>query len=76
MWIPMKLSALNRLVLDRVSSLTMGNVFTLHCIIAYNLHHRKRLFAAFLDYKRAFDLVDRNFLWLKLLNQGISGRVL
>jgi hypothetical protein len=56
---------------------TMDHVFTLHCIIAYYyLHHRKRLFAAFLDYKKAFDLVDRNFLWLKLLNQGINGKVL
>ena len=55
---------------------TMDHIFTLHCIIAYYLHHRKRLFAAFLDYKKAFDLVDRNFLWFKLLNQGINGKVL
>ena len=46
---------------------TMDHVFTLHCVLTYYLSQRKRIFAAFLDYKKAFDPVDRCHLWGKLL---------
>ena len=36
----------------------------------------KRVYAAFVDYKKAFDFVDRTSLWQKLLNTGVNGRVL
>ncbi len=31
---------------------------------------------AFVDYKKAFHVVDRSSLWLKLISSGINGRVL
>lgn len=36
----------------------------------------KKLFYAFIDYKKAFDCVDRSCLWLKLLNCNVNGKVL
>ena len=37
---------------------------------------KKRLFCAFIDYKKAFDGVQRGLLWGKLLNSGVNGKVL
>lgn len=37
---------------------------------------KKRLYCAFVDLKKAFDLIDRESLWLKLLAHGITGNVL
>ena len=54
----------------------MDHVFTLHCILSFYLHKRKRIYMAFLDYKKAFDLVDRHYLWGKLTAQGINGKEL
>ena len=54
---------------------TMDHVFTLYCVLAYYLSKRKRIFAAFLDYKKAFDLVNRSHLWNKLIGLGITGKV-
>ena len=34
------------------------------------------LFCAFIDYKKAFDSVQRGLLWGKLLNSGVNGKVL
>ena len=37
---------------------------------------RRRLHAAFVDYEKAFDTVNRSKLWKKLLNHGINGDIL
>ena len=37
---------------------------------------KERLFCAFIDYKKAFDSVQRELLWGKLLNAGVHGKVL
>ena len=55
---------------------TIDHIFALHCIAAYYTAKRKRLYVAFLDYKKAFDLIDRQALWSKLLQSGIRGQVL
>ena len=34
------------------------------------------LFCAFIDYKKAFDSVQRGLLWGKMLNSGVNGKVL
>ena len=34
------------------------------------------MFCAFIDYKKAFDSVQRGLLWRKLLNSGVNGEVL
>ena len=35
----------------------------------------KRIYCAFIDYKKAFDFVDRSSLWSKMLSTGINGKI-
>ena len=35
----------------------------------------KKLFCAFIDYKKAFDSVNRSFLWQKLLTHHVNGKM-
>ena len=54
---------------------TVDHIFTLHAIIDIYLHKKERLYCVFVDYKKAFDLVDRSRLWMKLISHGINGRI-
>jgi hypothetical protein len=60
----------------RKGSSTLDHIFSLHCLIDIYLQRRKRLFCTFVDYKKAFDNVQRNILWEKLLSSGIEGCLL
>ena len=55
---------------------TMDHVFTLYAIIEMYLAKGKRLYCAFIDYKKAFDMVNRTSLWKKMLSLGINGKLL
>ena len=55
---------------------TRDAIFTLHSIISSCLSKGKRLYCAFIDFKKAFDSVDRQKLWLKLSQVGIQGKLL
>ena len=55
---------------------TMDHVFAFHCLTDVYLQRKKRLFYAFIDYKKAFDRVQLGLLWGKLLNSGVNGKVL
>ena len=55
---------------------TMDHIFVLNCIIDLYLRNGKRLYCAFVGYKKAFDLVDRSALWSKLIANGINGKVI
>ena len=55
---------------------TTDHAFTLNCIIDMYLQRKTRVFCAFIDYKKAFDLVDRSSLWCKLLSNGINGKII
>ena len=56
----------------------MDHFFALHCLIDVYMQRKKRkkLFCAFIDYKKAFDSVQGGLLWGKLLNSGVNGKVL
>ena len=45
---------------------TLDHIFSLHCIIDLALAQKKRLYYAFVDYLKAFDMVDRSSLWVKI----------
>ena len=63
----------------RSSFSTTDHIFVLNSLIGLYLNkfnNKKRLFCAFVDYQKAFDLVDRISLWTKLLSYDINGRVL
>ena len=55
---------------------TIDHAFTLNSIIDIYLQRKKRVFCAFIDYTKAFDLVDRSSLWNKLLANGINGTII
>ena len=60
----------------RTNHSTLDHIFSLHCIIDYFLSRKKKLFCLFIDYEKAFDNVNRAFLWQKLLNSGVNGAIL
>jgi hypothetical protein len=56
---------------------TTDHIFSLKCIIdLYTQFKKKKLFCAFIDYKKAFDTINRNKLWYKLIANGINGKIL
>ena len=55
---------------------TMDHVFVLHHILDYYRNRGKAVYCAFVDYSKAFDLINRSALWCKVLKQGISGKIL
>ena len=55
---------------------TTDNIFILHSLISHCVNEKKKLFAAFIDFKKAFDFVVRDVLWYKLIQMGVRGKVL
>jgi len=51
-------------------------VFILHSLIQRQLSNKKKLFCCFVDYRKAYDCIDRNRLWYKLIHLGIDGKLL
>ena len=55
---------------------TTDHIFTLYSIIEYYTSKRGRVYCAFVDYSKAFDLIERSSLWMKLLENNINGKIL
>ena len=51
-------------------------IFILNIVIQYYKKKKKPLYMCFVDFKKAFDLVSHNKLWLKLASIGISSKIL
>ena len=49
-------------------------LFILHGIIESTLSKGKQLYAAFIDYEKAYDYLDRGIIWAKLLKEGLSSK--
>ena len=55
----------------------IDHIFTLSAIIEKTLCKKKRkLYVAFIDFKKAFDFVERNKLWSLLSSYGLNGKML
>ena len=54
---------------------TVDNIFNLHGVISHLINNGKKLYCAFLDFRKAFDYIDRDLLWHKLLALGIRGSI-
>jgi hypothetical protein len=52
---------------------TSDHIFTLNFIIGLYLNKGKRLYGAFVDYRKAFDSIHRITLWKKLVSYNIDG---
>ena len=55
---------------------TMDHAFVLNEIVNLYLHKKKRLYCCFIDYQKAFDTINRNALWNKVIENGINGKLL
>jgi predicted RNA-binding protein len=51
------------------------NIFALHSFFELIKLKKKKLFAAFVDFKKAFDTAWRDALWSKLLINNINGKM-
>ena len=60
----------------RAGYFTSDHIFTLKCIIDIYLQSKKRVYCAFVDYKKAFDLVNRSALWSKVISSCINGKLM
>ena len=55
---------------------TIDNIFVMHSLIKHFINEGKRLYAALIDFTKAFDYVVRENLWLKLIKTGVRGKML
>ena len=55
---------------------TIDHVFVLHSILTLYLKDKKRVYCAFVDYRKAFDLINRVSLWSKLISCNVNGKLL
>ena len=55
---------------------TSDNIFVLHGITTHMINQGKKLYCSFIDFSKAFDYVERNSLWSKLIKLGIRGKMM
>ena len=54
----------------------LDNIFTLNSIIQLQLQKKGKLFAFFVDFKRAFPSINHALLWQKLARKGLSSKII
>ena len=54
---------------------TIDHIFALHTLIDLYLNKKKKLYCALIDYKKAFDCVDRTLLWQRTLESNVNGKL-
>lgn len=54
---------------------TRDAIFVLHSLISKTLNDKERLYCCFVDFKKAFDSIQHNKLWHKLVKAGINGKL-
>ena len=55
---------------------TFDNIFVLHSIIQKFMQKHRKLYVSFVDFRKAFDTVDRQVLWNILQGVGISTKMI
>src|SRR5258705_1148020 len=53
---------------------TIEHIFVLRTLVDISIAKKVKLYAAFVDLRKAYDSVDHNLLWIKLQHQGLSPR--
>ena len=52
---------------------TIDNICIIQSIVDYSLELGGNVYCAFIDFRKAFDYLNRDCLWFKLLKSGIRG---
>ena len=55
---------------------TADCIILLHTIIQNVISHNSKLYCTFIDYEKAFDTVIHDAIWIKLVNSGLSCKML
>ena len=55
---------------------TVDNIFILHGLINHLINNGKKLYCAFVDFRKAFDFINRDIIWYKLIKLGVRGSLL
>ena len=59
----------------RAKHSTLDHIFALQVLSNFYIKNNKQLFCAFVDYSKAFDFVNRSYLWQKVLNSNVNGKI-
>ena len=59
----------------RKSRSTVDNIFILQSLVDSSLNSNNKLYVCFIDFKKAFDHVNRDCLWYKLIKSGVRGPI-
>ena len=54
---------------------TIDHIFTLYGLVQKHLQRHTKFYVAFVDFKKAFDSVNRNALWAVLRKAGVNGKL-
>ena len=60
----------------RESYSTIDHIFVLQLFVELYQSVQKRVYCGFIDYRKAFDSINRPLLWQKLLSYNINGKLL
>ena len=55
---------------------TVDNIFVLNGLSTHCLNENRYLYCCFVDFTKAFDYVDKDILWYKLIKIGVRGQML
>ena len=55
---------------------TVDNIFVLNSLITHCINNNEYLYCCFVDFTKAFDYVERDILWYKLIKIGVRGQML
>ncbi len=58
----------------RGSRSCLDHIFTLSSVIKNKLNRNKEIFACYVDFRKAFDLLDRDLMLYRFLEYGIDGK--
>ena len=54
---------------------TIDQLFVIHTLVDIFLKQNRRVYVAWIDYAKAFDMVWRSALWFKLTKSGVSSKI-
>ena len=60
----------------RANMSTIDNIYVLYGLKNHFINRGNRLYCAFVDFSKAFDYVNRDVIWYKLIKIGVRGEIL